>query len=60
MFVMYVSSLYINKSMIVNIGSIREKCYVSSDSKTMSILLLVVFLLCVSEVISNCPPDSGK
>ena len=36
----------------------REK---GSDSKTMSVLLLAtIFLLCVSEVISNCPPDSGK
>ena len=32
-----------------------------SDRKTMSVLLLAtIFLLCVSEVISNCPPNSGK
>ena len=60
MFIMYVSSLYINKSMILNIRSIGEKWSVSFDSKTISILLLVDFLLCVSEIISNCPPDSGK
>ena len=31
-------------------------------SKTMSVVLWAagIFLLCVSEVISNCPPDLGK
>ena len=29
--------------------------------KTMSVLLLAtIFLLCVTEVISKCPPDSGN
>ena len=32
----------------------------SFNNKTMSVLLLLtIFLLCVNEVISNCPPDSG-
>ena len=40
---------------------IRESCFVKLHCKTMSVLLLAtIFLLCVSEVISNCPPDSGK
>ena len=40
---------------------IRDKCFVELHSKIMSVLLLAtIVLLCVSEVISNCPPDSGK
>ena len=36
--------------------------YISLDKMTVSVLVVVtaVFLLSVSEVISQCPPSSGK
>ena len=36
---------------------IKEKGFV--NNKTMSAVFLAIILLCVSEVISKCPPDSG-
>ena len=44
---------------MANVLKIRKK--VSVNNMTMSVLLLAtVILLCLKEVISNCPPNSGK